>query len=158
RCSLKRTSSIYEFLDLRHGQEHTNRIVETLPTIFRCSLKRTSSIYEFLDSRHEQEQTNRIVETFPAVLSCSLKRTKDVYDSLDSKGINANEYIEQFPLLLYFSPRFIRNNPLDKIFEVMRRLEERRSKLQTDSTFNSGEREISVFDKVAYRRYKEQEE
>ncbi|MBI4453222.1 hypothetical protein HY636_01110, partial [Candidatus Woesearchaeota archaeon] len=56
------------FLDSRHEQEQTNKIVERLPAVLSCSLKRTSSIYEFLDLRHGQEHTNRIVETLPTIL------------------------------------------------------------------------------------------
>ncbi len=148
-CSLDRTQSIYDFLDSRHRhtQDATNRIVETLPSVFSCSLDRTKSIYDFLDSRHTQDATNRIVETLPAVLGYSLDRTKSIYDLIEQKGVSANNYIANFPLILYFSPKFIENNTLAKIIEVTGYLEEKLDKriISANQVNRNGEK-YSLFD------------
>jgi hypothetical protein len=103
--SLKRTRSIYAFLDTRHETQQTNHIVETSPQVLSYSLERTRSIYAFLDARHETQQTNHIVETLPPVLGYSLERTRSIYEFLDTRHETqqTNHIVETLPSVLSYS-------------------------------------------------------
>jgi plasmid stabilization system protein ParE len=139
--SLSRTKGIYAFLDERHGREAANRIVEKLPSALGYSLSRTKEIYAFLDERHGEEAANRIVETQPTVLSCSISRTKEIYVSLGRKNVDPVGYVEKFPVLLYFSSGFIETHSLEFIFEVLRKMAEKRSYREVSPYVQVGERE-----------------
>lgn len=56
----------------------------------------------------------------------SLKRTRSIYYAMNEKVKNGNDYIANFPLILYLSPKFIKEHSLEEVLTAVRNLEERR--------------------------------
>ena len=129
-CSLERTKSIYSLLSEQgHDSEAVLKIIKSTPSVLGCSLERTKSIYNLLSEQgHDSEAVLKMIESMPSILGYSLERTRNVYGQLKLKVEDAPGYIEQFPLLLYFSPKFIAKSTPENILKILFEIEERRYK------------------------------
>ena len=116
----------------------------------------STEIKEYLVEMHGAEKAGEIIEKHPRVLLYPFVRVKEIYAAMKEKASNGEEYIAEFPLILSFSPEFVRKSSLLDIISVEGSLEEVRLKPWWETPlsrrFHSGD-EYDVTDRLQARDY-----